>query len=312
MAALPQPARILVEAEVMHPCPIDAAVPLERQWAVIAGRVADSGLIDGALKSGDEVIAYFEQAHGRDQDNEMKTENSVMAATRVFKKPKSMSFADAAGMAMGYAKAAAIMQQELGIWLPNTLSINDYSRQYDGKRISVLGGETDVGVSLVQLLHWLETECNITVTSSMDDQYWLLQRTVHLVSLGARYGIDGQAEDLMEHLRADIGDSRGVDVILDVVGAAGERPELVGLLAEEGKYVDCRNFRNTGRVVSDLLDNMESATVTEFERLLCKAAEAFQTLVEPSCPLGDESDSDKQQQMKLKSVETGSPSSSDI
>ena len=280
-------AEVRVEIEAVAP-DLPSGAP-SRRWIAVAGSVAETNPDSHVLKHNDEVVAYVELTG--DDERVVPKGKVTVPSSRIHRKPKSISCSDAASMGVAYFTAFAILEQELNIQVQYPFRQAAEDSNLDGKRVLIAGGETDPGIAMLQTLRSLGPECKIAMTASMNSQYNLLQRCSHAVALGAKYAIDGACSDLMDHLRADM-ESTGdqtVHVILDVSGAAVDRPELMELLAPEGKYVDCTQ-QDVGDAMSAMVLN-RSDVIASFDNMLWRAAEVFQFTVEPSCPLDGEADS---------------------
>ena len=280
-------AEVRVEIEAVAP-DLPSGAP-SRRWIGVAGSVAEINHSSHVLKHNDEVIAYVELTG--DDERVVPKGKVTVPSSRIYRKPKFISCSDAASMGVAYFTAFAILEQELNIQVQYPFRQAAENSNLDGKRVLIAGGETDLGIAMLQILRSLAPECKIAMTISMNSQYNLLQRCSHTVALGAKYAIDGACSDLMDHLRADM-ESTGdktAHVILDVSGAAVDRRELMELLAPEGEYVDCTQ-QDVGDAISAMVLN-RSDVIASFDDMLCRAAEVFQFTVEPSCPLDGEADS---------------------
>ena len=255
------------------------------RWAAVGGKIVETSPASVDLEPGDEVLGYTELA-----DECGKGEQLIdLPASRVFPKPQPMSYEEATGISIEHVVAAVILQNQLGLQVPSLPSqALNHDGGFENQRVLILGGETNLGLALVQTLHLMEPRCSIIVTISMEDQYSLLQRAVHLVSLGSRYAIDGEAAELMDHLRADSGETKGVDVVLDITCMASRRTEIHELLRGRKRYVDCRTL-DLDHAMSTLLGNPQPDLMSRFENMLHKAAEAFQIITEPSCDFSETS-----------------------
>ena len=92
------------------------------------------------------------------------------------------------------------------------------------------------------MLHLLT--CTILVTSAMDDQYQLLQRTVHLIKLGAAFRIDGLAPNLVDQFQDPMLAYNGVYAIVDTGGDIACRGEMLrsARWAEDVCGLSCSEF----------------------------------------------------------------------
>ena len=97
----------------------------------------------------------------------------------------------------------------------------------EGRSALVHGGSGGIGTTAIQLLKAMRA--TVLVTAGGPD------RVARCVDLGADVGIDHRSEDFVDVVRESTG-GRGVDVILDVVGAA-YLERNVRALAEHGQLV---------------------------------------------------------------------------
>lgn len=250
-----------------------------RHVVVIGGTIGESQI--PKWSTGTRVVAYLE--HALPKDSAPLQSLLKISPSRLGEQPSSMSSEDAVEYATSLLKAAAIITGELKLPLETLKEPHASFDPFGGKRIFVVGGQTTLATALVQILKRISPGCKIAATTTMVDQDALFQRTIHLVMLGAGYAIDGDAVDLMQHLRADMVEHERFDMILDTVGRLGGRAELLDLLAESGTYVDCTatDFEaHTRSLLPELAD-----VVVVFNSLLKQAADVFDTRTEPSCPL---------------------------
>ena len=118
-----------------------------------------------------------------------------------------------------------------------------------GETVLIYGGSSGVGTAAVQLAR--RAGCRVLVTASSR------RKLDACAELGADAGIDYAEEDVVERVR-ELTDGRGVDVILDVVGARYLEPNLRNL-APEGRLVviglmgGARGELDLGRLLSKRL-----------------------------------------------------------
>lgn len=157
--------------------------------------------------------------------------------------PPDMSFEDAAIMVYPYLSGLSILYRELGL----SLDTMEPDEEVDKVPTAlILGGESAIGNTLVQLLRIVLPSAELLVTCRANEeqppQEW--EEAVRpfcrrAVEMGAKYAIDGSAPELMAHLQAAIPAYGGsVKMTFDATGEFARRPEVMGLLEASG-IVDC-------------------------------------------------------------------------
>ncbi|KAI5363838.1 putative NAD(P)-binding domain superfamily [Septoria linicola] len=177
---------------------------------------------------------------------------------------------------------AAILKQELHIPITRTPTASPTPAEdtgvesYNNKRILIIGGQTQLGAALVQLIHRALPDARVYVTSTMDDEPELFQRTIHMMGLGAVYAIDGNADDLTDHL------SPSFDMIFNTVKKQSVREDVLKSLDGMKRLIDCGTL-DVEKAVSSFLED-EPDCVTSLHEMLLKAADVFDTYEQPgSC-----------------------------
>lgn len=174
---------------------------------------------------------------------------------------------------------AAILKQELHIPITRTpsaspnLAEDSGVESYNDKRILVVGGETQLGAAMVQLLRRALPEAKISVTSTMEDRSQLFQRTTHMMGLGAVYALDGAIEDLTDRL------SPSFDIIVNAVKDRPVRKDVMGTLDGMKRLLECGDIDVVTAVSKFLIE--DSDCVTSLHEMLLKAADVFDTYEEP-------------------------------
>jgi NADPH2:quinone reductase len=156
-----------------------------------AGIVTAVGESVGRLRVGDRVLAMAE--HGG------YAESVVVAENQCYRLPSSMSFVDAAAIALAYDTA----------WF----ALRDRARYKPGETVLVLGASGAVGYAAIQLAKAMDAKvlAGIATPEKFD-----LARTA-----GADAVIDLSQPDLRESLRTQVYDvtgGHGADIILDPLG----------------------------------------------------------------------------------------------
>lgn len=145
----------------------------------------------------------------------------------------------------GYAERV-VVAAELALHVPDHVPTNDAAalpealatawtvletgRATPGERLLVRGGSGGVGSVTVQLAHALGLRVLATAGGRAR-----VERVARLVPDGSLVVLDHRADDLVERVRAAT-DGRGVDVVLDVLGAGG-LADNVAMLALDGRVV---------------------------------------------------------------------------
>ena len=92
----------------------------------------------------------------------------------------------------------------------------------------ILDGDSAIGASIIQLLRLAVPDCSILATSLHEDH-------VHAISaLGADRVFNRNSESWVEDVRLAIPRSRGVDVIIDAVGAGGRQRHIFDAFYSDG------------------------------------------------------------------------------
>jgi NADPH:quinone reductase-like Zn-dependent oxidoreductase len=93
--------------------------------------------------------------------------------------------------------------------------------------VLILGGSSGLGAAAIQLLRLAVPACKVLVTASPKHHN-------HLTSLGADLAFDRSSDSLVEEVKKATAEGRGVDAILDVVGAASTQSEIFEALNTAG------------------------------------------------------------------------------
>jgi NADPH:quinone reductase-like Zn-dependent oxidoreductase len=92
----------------------------------------------------------------------------------------------------------------------------------------VLGGSSALGASAIQLLRLAIPGCKIMVTASLKHHEFITQ------TLGAHMALDRSSPSLVADIKAATSSSRGVDAILDTVGAGKTERHIFDTFNPEG------------------------------------------------------------------------------
>lgn len=206
--------------------------------------VAGAGIIEALGNKtndyglGDSVVVLM-------QEKQRPENHQVVAyASSTCRIPPDVSFEDAVSMVYPFAIGLAILQNQLTITFPPSSS---GSLDKEVPAAVILGGERALAQALTQLLHIALPTTGILVACRAEDTRLPGQTEEAVrpfcgraVENGAKYAIDAAAPDLVEHLRAATDAYGGpLKLILDVGGEVVRRSEILDLLHEGGKFVDC-------------------------------------------------------------------------
>ena len=171
----------------------------------VAGVIEGGDMAGSGLKSGDAVCALI--AGGG------YAEFAVAPAGQVLPVPRTLSFAEAAGLPETF----------FTVWS----NVFDRARLAPGESLLVQGGTSGIGVAAIQLATALGHA--VFATAGSDEKCRACEQ------LGAKRGINYRTEDFPVVVR-ELTAGRGVDVILDMV--AGEYiAREVSCLADDGRIV---------------------------------------------------------------------------
>ena len=173
---------------------------LEVSGTIESGNVENSG-----FKIGDEVCALV--AGGG------YAEYCVAPVAQCLPKPRTLSFAEAAGLPETY----------FTVWS----NVFDRARLAPGESLLVQGGSSGIGVAAIQLAAALGNTVYATAGSD--------EKCAACIKLGAKRAINYRTEDFVEVLKKETA-GRGVDVILDMV-AGDYVPREIESLADDGRLV---------------------------------------------------------------------------
>lgn len=116
---------------------------------------------------------------------------------------------------------------KLQIPIPDFRGASNAEGEPEPKSVLVLGGGSIVGASAIQLLRLAYPSLPIVATSSPAHHD-------RLRSLGASAMVDYHSASLISDIRAASPESRGVDIILDFVGAGASQTDICDALDADG------------------------------------------------------------------------------
>ena len=111
-----------------------------------------------------------------------------------------------------YMTAVVALGIGLRIYLP--FLRNSLKTGFNPRSVLILGGSSALGAATIQLLRLAAPDCTILTTSSPKHHYHLT------ASLGATAAYDRNSSSLIEDIKLATENYRGVDAIIDTVGAA--------------------------------------------------------------------------------------------
>jgi NADPH2:quinone reductase len=171
----------------------------------VSGTIDSGDLKNSDFKIGDAVCALV--AGGG------YAEYCVAPVAQCLPKPRTLSFAEAAGLPETY----------FTVWS----NVFDRARLVPSESLLVQGGSSGIGVAAIQLATALGNAVYATAGSD--------EKCQACVKLGAKRAINYRTEDFAEVLKEETS-GRGVDVILDMV-AGDYLPREIACLADDGRLV---------------------------------------------------------------------------
>ncbi|KAH8803692.1 chaperonin 10-like protein [Xylogone sp. PMI_703] len=195
-------------------------------WPCVPG-LDGSGIVEAIgeevknFKVGDEVLAMFTSGDRGASFQSFAVVKEMMVA----KKPSAWSFEEAASLAVCYFTAVTA----LGVGLKTPLPFLNDEPQPAGISLTsvlILGGSSSLGAAVIQLLRISIPDCIILATSSP-------KHHSHIIDIGANKALDRSSEALIEQVKLASG-SRGVDAILDAVGAGSTQRDIFRAFDPDG------------------------------------------------------------------------------
>ncbi|KAJ6084663.1 hypothetical protein N7486_011463 [Penicillium sp. IBT 16267x] len=196
-------------------------------WPLAPG-LDGAGVVEGIganvknVSLGDRVLALF--TPGECAGSYQKF--AVVEAKSVARIPNSWSLEDAASLGVCYL--TGIMALGVGLKSPLPFLKDGPISGLKPASALILGGSSAVGAATIQLLRLAIPDCMILATSSP-------RHHVHLTDyLNADHAFDRNSASLVTDVKSVTPDSRGVDVIIDVVGAGRMQPDIFNVLDKDG------------------------------------------------------------------------------
>ncbi len=124
---------------------------------------------------------------------------------------------------LGFVEAASLPETFFTVWS----NVFDRGRFTSGESFLVHGGTSGIGVAAIQMVKAMGGTVYATAGTA--------EKCHYCESLGARRGINYKTESFQDVIR-EVTNSRGVDLILDMIGGPYTAPNL-DILAEDGRLV---------------------------------------------------------------------------
>ena len=197
-----------------------------------SGTVVAVGKSVTGFNTGDSVLASF--SSGQDRSAAFQS-RAVVNATKVAKKPTSMSFEEAATLPLSYVTATGAIYQGLNIPLPYLEGGKEEG--FKPSSILVCGGSSSVGAMAVQLLRLALPKAQIFTTASKQHHHTAK-------NLGADQVFDHSSPSLVEEVKKASSSGEGVEAILDAVNGVAVNPSLFEVLTGPKAFAEVVTGRN--------------------------------------------------------------------
>ncbi|KAJ6103998.1 hypothetical protein N7523_010318 [Penicillium sp. IBT 18751x] len=181
-------------------------------WPLVPG-LDGAGVVEGLgsdvkhLTFGDRVLALFTPG-GRSASYQTF---AVVKEKDVAKIPSWWTFEEASTLGVSYL--TAMMALGIGLKTPLPFLKGGPTTGFKPSSVLILGGSSALGAATIQMLRLVAPGCLILATSSPKHHEYI--RTV----LGADGAFDRGSSSLIEDIKSGTPGSRGVDAIIDAVGA---------------------------------------------------------------------------------------------
>jgi NADPH:quinone reductase-like Zn-dependent oxidoreductase len=279
-----EPSRFLSDNEVLvaiehHESKV-AGVGKDHSVITFAGKVEATGSSVTAVRSGDRIIVFDRPSHYQ-QDTTSANKSIVVPSHRAHLIPETYSSAQACSYAAALIIATVLLKQELEISFSPGQLRHPRGRNVaapTGRRIAIVGGQTNLGAALIQILsRATPPDTRIVFVASMESQEDLFQRVNHLIRLGASFGIDGSLPDLLDH--ADqFKDQAGIEIMINTVDDP-VRTDLLRCLTDGKNIIECPSLDLNMALVDEVIGDMAYAEA--WNAMLIESAAEFGRYVEP-------------------------------
>lgn len=269
------PGQVLVEFE--RSAPESSSTRLDREAMAFVGEIADAGPAVGAIYTAARVVVFDQPSSFRQHLTDTRRK-LVIPWERIYVIPETMSSSVACLHAAALVQAIGIIEETLHLSFLPEQEKPQRGQIPQGRRVAVIGGETELAVALVQVLRRASHDTRIIVLSSMDSQEDLFQRTSHIVGLGASFAIDGAIPDLLEHATG-LKDEAGIEVIINTVDGKPVRDDLINVLTGPKVLVECQSLETPTMLSSSRVSDPRFSAA--LYRMLAERADEFARYVQP-------------------------------
>ncbi|KAJ5918556.1 hypothetical protein N7466_010548 [Penicillium verhagenii] len=187
-----------------------------------AGIVEEIGSSVKRVGLGDKVLALFTPGDRAASYQEY----AVLKEADVARIPESWTLEQAS--TLGVTFLTGIVALGIGLKTPLPFLEGGETTGFNPKSVLILGGSSAVGAATVQLLRLAVPGCRILTTSSPRHHAYLEN------TLGVDGVFDRGSETLVEQVKSQTPESRGVDAIIDVVGAGALQSHIFETLDAQG------------------------------------------------------------------------------
>ncbi|KAJ5953297.1 hypothetical protein N7454_000193 [Penicillium verhagenii] len=207
-----------------------------------AGIVEEVGSSVKRVGLGDKVLALFTPGDRAASYQEY----AVLKEADVARIPNSWTLEQAS--TLGVTFLTGIMALGIGLKTPLPFLEDGETAGFNPSSVLILGGSSAVGAATIQLLRLAVPGCKILTTSSPRHHAYIKN------TLGVDGVIDRGSETLVEQVKSQTPKSRGVDAIIDVVGAGGSQSHIFETLDPQGpkKYAQVWTGDNEIKVPSGI------------------------------------------------------------
>ncbi|KAF9894497.1 hypothetical protein FE257_006380 [Aspergillus nanangensis] len=196
-------------------------------WPIVPG-LDGAGIVEAIgddvtnFRVGDEVLAMCASSN---RSASFQT-FAVVKETMVAKKPPSWSFEEASSLGVCYL--TGILALGIGIGTALQFLPDGPQTGFSPSSVLILGGSSALGGAVIQLLRLAVPDCMVLVTSSPRHHVRLTSR------LGAHRAFDRHSASIVEDVRSASPGARGVDAIVDAVGAGSTERHVFDILDADG------------------------------------------------------------------------------
>ncbi|KAJ5751810.1 hypothetical protein N7520_008727 [Penicillium odoratum] len=207
-----------------------------------AGIVEEIGSSVKRVGLGDKVLALFTPGDRAASYQQY----AVLKEADVARIPESWTLEQAS--TLGVCFLTGIMALGIGLKTPLPFLEGGETAGFNPCSVLILGGSSAVGAATIQLLRLAVPGCRILTTSSPRHHAYIKD------TLGADSVIDRGSETLVTHVKSQTLEYRGVDAIIDAVGAGGLQSHIFETFDAQGpkKYAQVWTGDNEIKVPSGI------------------------------------------------------------